>query len=481
MASFAALPAERFAFVRARNGLLLAPMENPWTKQWGLGEKCGEGGQGETFFVPDRSTPKGVLKVLKGSNQNDAKARRRLFQEVNNLRIMSDAGANVPRVLDSNCDNFVREGALLYFVMEYISGQTLAQLVASNPNLLLEIAVNIALALCQTLRIAIQEEIVHRDLKPENVMVRSLDPIDVVMLDFGISFRPTEETPVTEHGEQFQNSLIRLPERTGIAENKRDPRSDLTDVAALLFYCLTAEPPRNLQDSTGKAPHWSVQQRLKEKIPNVIQLKKLNTFFEKGFSQEIDNRFQTIDQLEPRLNELLDSAAFGKSEDLETILGTACRNLRKHDRKTKIAEFRRKLEKAIPEFEKRVRDLQNIIHGSGQFQLWTVDPSARHNSNQRFDDIYRYEYRLQNPVHFVEALIVYEFRLEENECVVYRFISQPSSAPQVSETSEQIKARYDEVAEIDLGELLPDLEASVAECIELITKAIMSSSKSIFE
>src|SRR5258706_6527475 len=167
-------------------------MEHPWTKEWGGGEAFGAGGQGDTLLLPDGTAPKAVLKILKDKKKHDAKARRRMYQEVSNLRIMSAAGANVPRVLESNSDKFAEEGTELYLIMEHISGETLARLVACSPNISLETSVKICLKLCQTLRIAIQEKIVHRDLKPENVIVRDLESFDVVMLDFGISFRQTE-------------------------------------------------------------------------------------------------------------------------------------------------------------------------------------------------------------------------------------------------------------------------------------------------
>src|SRR5829696_6253077 len=97
----------------------------PWSINWELVKAFGGGGQGDTSIVRSRAdaSQTGLLKCLKKGN--DPKARRRMFQEVSNLRILHGAGAKVPKVLDDNTNDFETE-VPLFFVMELISGDTLS-------------------------------------------------------------------------------------------------------------------------------------------------------------------------------------------------------------------------------------------------------------------------------------------------------------------------------------------------------------------
>lgn len=72
-------------------------MPQPWQENWEEVRRLAAGGQGTTSIVRSRTDgSEGVLKVLK--SQDRKKARRRIADEVFNLRKVSDAGGNVPRV-----------------------------------------------------------------------------------------------------------------------------------------------------------------------------------------------------------------------------------------------------------------------------------------------------------------------------------------------------------------------------------------------
>src|SRR5690242_604833 len=100
-----------------------------WEDKWKLVEPLDKGGQGLTYVVSaaDGSTSKAVLKKLK--NNKDSQSRGRMFREVGNMRLLHNAGALVPGVLDDNVDTFDESGSELFVVMEFIPGPTLARLV----------------------------------------------------------------------------------------------------------------------------------------------------------------------------------------------------------------------------------------------------------------------------------------------------------------------------------------------------------------
>src|SRR5882724_1257292 len=147
----------------------------PWSEKWAEIKPLGGGGQGDTLLVksiPDGANP-AVLKLLKPQKAQDQKARRRMYQEAANLKILHSAGGKVPGLLDGNTASFDATDVPLYFVMEHIDGHTLADLVQKSSGLSVEASVGVALDLCSTLRVAIKEGIVHRDIKPENIIARS--------------------------------------------------------------------------------------------------------------------------------------------------------------------------------------------------------------------------------------------------------------------------------------------------------------------
>src|SRR5579859_2023241 len=244
-----------------------------WTQKWVKIEPLGGGGQGDTLLVKSLSgeSVPAVLKLLKPPKVQNAKARGRMAQEVVNLKVLRNAGGKVPQVLDGNTEKFEDPSVPLYFVMEYIKGKTLAETVQASGGLPVSAAVEIALDLCSTMRIAIKEGIVHRDIKPENIIIRSSDPADVVIVDFGLSFNEDEALNLTETEETLDNKFVSLPERRGPGENKRDFRSDLTGICAVLFYCLTGCAPRNLRDSQGRPPHQWPNYSLSAKVQDETQ------------------------------------------------------------------------------------------------------------------------------------------------------------------------------------------------------------------
>ena len=316
-------------------------MNEPWKERWGEVKPLNGGGQGDTFLVKCVSgeTKNAVLKLLKPQKAQDPKARRRMYQEVANLKILHSAGGKVPEVLDGNTENFEDINVLLFFVMEYIEGNTLASLIQQSNGLSVEISVGIALELCSIVRIAIKERIVHRDVKPENIIVRSTTPPDVVMVDFGLSFNEDHAFNLTETEETLDNKFLSLPERHGPDENKRDPRSDLTGICAILHYCLTKCVPRNLSDSQGLLPHQLPNYLLSGKVQNEAQRDILNLLLNRGLSYEIDSRFQTIDELTNRLEEILKPGSKETSEDLEMVLIRETTALRKNNRATQLNEY----------------------------------------------------------------------------------------------------------------------------------------------
>src|SRR5215475_15377486 len=85
-----------------------------------------------------------------------------------------------------------------YIVMEYVAGDALDKVIASNRTLSLSTKLSIIEQVCHALAYAHQNDVVHRDVKPANVI---LQPDGVVkLLDFGIARQEKRDPGFTQTG-----------------------------------------------------------------------------------------------------------------------------------------------------------------------------------------------------------------------------------------------------------------------------------------
>ncbi|MDD5308507.1 MAG: protein kinase [Deltaproteobacteria bacterium] len=133
-----------------------------------------------------------------------------------------------------------------YIVMEYLEGESLAQMLRRTGPLSLTNAVGIAEQVLEGLSAAHVAGIVHRDLKPENIFLAydGHEEPAVKIIDFGISkfVRDTTETTLTRDGSVLGTAKYMSPEQ---ARGQSDV-THLTDIYALgviLYRMLTGEVP----------------------------------------------------------------------------------------------------------------------------------------------------------------------------------------------------------------------------------------------
>ena len=210
--------------------------------QYRVLEKLGAGGMGEIYKALDTRLNRQVaIKVLTLANSGDPERRRRFIQEA-----QSASGLNHPNIITIH--DIVPDGGEDFMVMEYVSGQTLGNLIPPGglgPGEVLRIAVQIA----DGLAAAHAAGIVHRDLKPGNIMVT--EPGRVKLLDFGLAklspaaaaapFSDATATlgaaPLTVEGSILGTVSYMSPEQ---AQGKPvDARSDIFAFGLLLYEMCT--------------------------------------------------------------------------------------------------------------------------------------------------------------------------------------------------------------------------------------------------
>jgi serine/threonine-protein kinase len=133
---------------------------------------------------------------------------------------------------------------LPYYVMEYLDGVTLAELVADAGPVPPGRVIHILRQVGAALREAHEHGMIHRDVKPENVMLCRRGEDDVVkLLDFGlVKSLETEQTrDVTKQIRILGTPRYMAPERI-LNPKDVDARSDIYALGAVGYFLLTGKP-----------------------------------------------------------------------------------------------------------------------------------------------------------------------------------------------------------------------------------------------
>jgi len=150
---------------------------------------------------------------------------------------------NIVQIFDAD----VTEDGSAYIVMELLHGQDLGAYIETCGCLEVDETLRIGAQIVKAIHHAHKAGIVHRDLKPDNIFLseREDEPMVVKLLDFGVSkFTHREKAPVkalTRVGAIVGTPHYMSPEQ---AQGRDvDGRTDIYSVGAILFECLTGQPP----------------------------------------------------------------------------------------------------------------------------------------------------------------------------------------------------------------------------------------------
>ena len=126
-----------------------------------------------------------------------------------------------------------------FMAMEYVDGETLAELVARSGPLAPDEAARLGVQICRGLAAAHAAGLVHRDVKPQNLLLRR-DGV-LKLGDFGIAFG-LEGTRLTMAGTVLGTAAYLAPEQARGEEVTA--AADVYGVGAVMVELLTGRPPR---------------------------------------------------------------------------------------------------------------------------------------------------------------------------------------------------------------------------------------------
>jgi serine/threonine protein kinase len=211
---------------------------------------CGEGGMGRVYEAEHTDIGKRVaLKILHPAYSQTPDLVERLKREARAASKISH-----PNVVDVTDSGTTPDGAF-FFVMEYLEGVELGELIFKAGKLDVARAVNIGGQICRALQAAHSAGVIHRDLKPENVLIlnsRDGQKDFVKVLDFGIAKSGNEsedeandkqgaKRKLTHPGMTMGTPEYMAPEQA--AGRPADPRSDVYAAGGLLYEMLAGKPP----------------------------------------------------------------------------------------------------------------------------------------------------------------------------------------------------------------------------------------------
>ncbi len=209
--------------------------------QYRLQERLGAGGMGEVFLAEHQLLKRPcAIKVIRPEKAGDAKVLKRFEREVHSTAKLSHW--NSVAVYDYG---HTRDGTF-YYVMEYLPGLNLNDVVERYGPLPAGRVIHILRQACDALREAHGQGIIHRDIKPANLFLAERGGVqDVVkVLDYGLA-KPLGGPPasgLTQEGAIAGSPYFMSPEQA-MGEPDLDARSDIYSLGVVAYFLLTGQPP----------------------------------------------------------------------------------------------------------------------------------------------------------------------------------------------------------------------------------------------
>jgi len=231
----------------------------------------GQGGMGAVYRARQKELDRIVaLKILPPDIGADTAFSERFTREARAL-----ARLNHPGIV--TLYEFGRADGLFFFLMEYVEGANLGQLLEGG-HLSSREALGIIPQICDALQYAHDQGIVHRDIKPQNILVDHRGRVKVA--DFGLAKivevreSPSSGTVITASASLTEaGNVMGTPQYMAPEQRERptevDHRADIYSLGVVFYQMLTGElPGRPIEAPSRKV---QVDLRLDEVLLRALQ------------------------------------------------------------------------------------------------------------------------------------------------------------------------------------------------------------------
>ncbi len=263
-------------------------------QQYQVLKPIGRGGMGDVFLVKHKLTGRQeVLKVIHSQFLDRKDVRDRFKRE-----IQSAAKLDHPNVVHTL--SAIEEGGLLGLVMEYVPGESLAELVKRTGPIPIDTARDFIRQAASGLAHAFQHQMVHRDIKPQNLLVsKENNTLRLRILDFGLA-KTTDATAVdsnlTLDGSILGTPHFMSPEQA-LNPASADIRSDIYSLGCTWFFLLSGKPPFE-----GDGPLAVLNAHQNRPVPEATSVRsdvplETDQILKKMMAKYPKDRYQTPDEL----------------------------------------------------------------------------------------------------------------------------------------------------------------------------------------
>ncbi|MFL5334315.1 MAG: serine/threonine-protein kinase, partial [Geminicoccaceae bacterium] len=276
---------------------LRARLQDALADRYSLDRELGAGGMATVYLAHDlKHDRKVAIKVLRPALVH-ALGPERFLRE-----IATTANLHHPHVLPLYDSGRTAEpsGALLYYVMPFVEGESLRDRLTREKQLPLDDALRIAREVADALSYAHAHGVIHRDIKPENILLESGHAL---VADFGIAraVSTAGADRLTNTGLALGTPAYMSPEQAA-GDMDVDGRSDLYSLGCVLYEMLAGQPP-----FSGPTVQSIAHQHLTATPPPITQLRPavpsmVAAALERSLAKNPADRFNPVGQFAEALS-----------------------------------------------------------------------------------------------------------------------------------------------------------------------------------
>ncbi|MGD1911972.1 MAG: serine/threonine protein kinase [Rivularia sp. (in: cyanobacteria)] len=280
------------------------------THRYLIRDLIGKGGGGKVYLAED-CTNGGMpvaVKILSLSLNNKTISQR-FAREIFIGAQLGRKSKHIVRIVGYG----ITDEKIPYYVMEYLQGKNLLQLINNQP-LILDKFLDISYQICLGLQCAHQgvslkgniSPVVHRDIKPENIFIAedTKNGEIVKILDFGVAKFLTERAGATL-SKSFMGSLPYCSPEHMEGRKLLDIRSDIYSLGILMYSMLCGKHPFQLKSNSFgewyQAHRFETPSLLNEAIAEANIPEDLDKLIISCLAKEVKNRPQDITEILDKL------------------------------------------------------------------------------------------------------------------------------------------------------------------------------------